>query len=228
MRPFLPPLSTFGPLRITAEPSTDHPAYAALLTDAPRTGWCPVLVTGAQHLTPPDDPAAAVRRIARTDPAELLGRAWPGTCRPGCGCRDPFGDRFPGLVAARPRRSDPVAVAAGYARRPGRTRLALVPATRPADVPAAAGWGGTRGADDAELGAVLRSWEDRFGARLVVMQPTTLWLSVAAPPRTEQECLGVAAEHVALCPGADGEDPRPLRMYAGALRGRPWWRFSWG
>ena len=105
----------------------------------------------------------------------------------------------------------------------------MVPVARPADVVAATGWLGAvnLGEDVAALSAVLRSWEDRFGAMLVAMDEATLWLSVAAPPRTDAQCLGIAAEHFAFCPDVDGEDPRPLRVYASTLRGRDHWRFWW-
>ena len=94
---------------------------------------------------------------------------------------------------------------------------------------AATGWTGAinLGENPAALSAVLRSWEDRFGALLVLMEAATLWLSVAAPPMTEAECLGIAAEHFTFCPDVDGEDPRPLRTYASTLRGRNSWRFWW-
>jgi len=55
----------------------------------------------------------------------------------------------------------------------------------------------------------------------------TLLLSVAAPPWTKEECLGVAAEHFAFCCDVDGEDPRPLRVYAQALSAARQWRFWW-
>jgi hypothetical protein len=109
------------------------------------------------------------------------------------------------------------------------SHLAVVPVSRPADVVAAVGWLGTVNyhRDVTGLAAVLRSWEDRFGAMLVRLDSATLWLSVAAPPRSERQCLSVAEEHFAFCPDVDGEDPRPLREYAATLAGRTVWRFWW-
>jgi hypothetical protein len=91
------------------------------------------------------------------------------------------------------------------------------------------GWRGAvnHHGDVTGLSAVVRSWEDRFGALLVRLDLATLWLSVAAPPWRERQCLGVAAEHFAFCWDVDGEDPRPLREYAAALAGRTAWRFWW-
>ncbi|MFJ9250737.1 DUF4253 domain-containing protein [Streptomyces sp. NPDC101776] len=81
-------------------------------------------------------------------------------------------------------------------------RLALVPARRSADIPAAIGWSGAANyeGDVARLCAVLRSWEDRFGIRVVALTFDQLVLSVAAPPTTRAEAEAVAAEHFAFCP----------------------------
>ncbi len=104
-----------------------------------------------------------------------------------------------------------------------------MPGTRPADAVAVLGWRGTgnRHDDVSGLAAVLRSWEERYGAVLVEIDFMTLWVSVAAPPRTPSECRAVAAEHFAFCPDVDSEDPRPLRLYASTLAGNPRWRFWW-
>lgn len=112
---------------------------------------------------------------------------------------------------------------------PGCAHLALAPVSRPADIPAVTGWSGMINLSDdlAGLCAVLRSWEERFGAFLVQMDRATLWLSVSKPSWSAAECLGVAAEHVAFCPDVDGEDPRPIRQYAQSLRGARRWRLWW-
>jgi Domain of unknown function (DUF4253) len=62
---------------------------------------------------------------------------------------------------------------------------------------------------------------------LIEIDFMALWVSVAAPPRTPQECRAVAAEHFAFCLDVDWEDPRPLDRYAADLAGRDWWRFWW-
>jgi hypothetical protein len=60
--------------------------------------------------------------------------------------------------------------------------LGLVPAARSADLAALIGWTGPANAFGlAELSAVLRSWEQRFGARVVALLDE-LYVSVAAPP----------------------------------------------
>lgn len=159
-------------------------------------------------------------------------RCWPSSGRDAVfhpDCLAPFGAAFPGLTTAPEPVDDPVtsAVVASHDHRPA--LLALAPVARPADVPAAAGWFGMINAwdDVAGLCAVLRSWEDRFGALLIRMDLATLELSVAAPPWTAEACLGVAAEHYAFCCGTYMENPGTLRDYARSLRGAREWRFWW-
>ncbi|CBG70977.1 conserved hypothetical protein [Streptomyces scabiei 87.22] len=110
-------------------------------------------------------------------------------------------------------------------------RIALVPARRSADIPAAIGWTGplNHENDVARLCAVLRSWEDRFGIRVVALAHAELVLSVAAPPTTEAEAEAVADEHFAFCPDNISQDTdnatRPA--YARTLLNAPLWSFWW-
>jgi Domain of unknown function (DUF4253) len=53
-----------------------------------------------------------------------------------------------------------------------------------------------------EVSAVLRSWEERFGAMVVGLGFATVTLLVTRPPRTDDDALRVAAEVAALCPDA--------------------------
>ena len=110
-------------------------------------------------------------------------------------------------------------------------RFALVPARRSADIPAAIGWSGplNHENDVARLCAVLRSWEDRFGIRVVALGFDTLTVSVARPPTTEAEALALAAEHFAFCPDNIHQSSLDsLEKYAAdALLGRETWSFWW-
>jgi hypothetical protein len=115
----------------------------------------------------------------------------------------PFSLGWPGLALAGEVRQDPDVAAGQYASSLGRTsRIVLVAAARGADVLTAAGWEGPLNHSNlmAPLSSVLRSWEDRFGARVVRMGFATLELSVAAPPMTAAHAQRVAAEHYAFCP----------------------------
>ncbi|MEU9858718.1 DUF4253 domain-containing protein [Streptomyces sp. NPDC047974] len=150
----------------------------------------------------------------------------------------PFAAGWPGLGPALPPRTDPDRAAAGLAgtlTAPGSwladARPALVRARRSADIPAAIGWTGPLNHEDdvARLSAVLRSWEDRFGARVVALTSDQLVVSVAAPPRTAEEAEAVAAEHFAFCPDVVTQgDHDTLRAYAReALVDAPAWSFWW-
>ena len=157
------------------------------------------------------------------DAEEVLVELWEQ-----CAADD---EEWPGLADAPAPFSDmaPDAVAAGIADSlldgSGTAltdfRLALVPARRSADIPAAIGWMGPANHenDTARLCAVLRSWEDRFGIRVVALDFDHLTVSVAAPPTTPAEAELLAAEHFAFCPDNDTQ--------ADDLLNQPVWRFWW-
>ncbi|MYW16204.1 DUF4253 domain-containing protein [Streptomyces sp. SID486] len=154
---------------------------------------------------------------------------------------EPFGADWPGLAPAGVQTADPETRAAQVAdavnRDPGtwaewieEPHLALVPARRSADIPAAIGWTGPLEyeGDVARICAVLRSWEDRFGVRVVALGPDTLVVSVAAPPTGLDDAEILAAEHYALCPDAVTQSgPGGLRTYAKELVGATSWSFWW-
>ncbi|MQA96580.1 MAG: DUF4253 domain-containing protein [Streptosporangiales bacterium] len=112
--------------------------------------------------------------------------------------------------------------------------LGLVAASRGADAPAVCGWPGAQRhtRDLPGLCAVLRSWEERFGARVVGLGHDSLDVAVARPPTTPSAALAVAAEHYAFCPGnlhpLDGRPAGPdLKCYALDLIHRRRWHFWW-
>ncbi|WP_432067267.1 DUF4253 domain-containing protein [Streptomyces sp. C10-9-1] len=125
------------------------------------------------------------------------------------GTAAPFDAPWPGLAPAAGPGDDPEALAAqtadtlagegSWLRDP---RLALVSAECNADIPAACGWSGSLSHEDdpGALSAVLRSWGERFGTRVVALGADRLVLSVAAPPTTAAHAEAVAAEHAAFCP----------------------------
>ncbi|WP_107489558.1 DUF4253 domain-containing protein, partial [Streptomyces sp. rh34] len=148
---------------------------------------------------------------------------------------------WPGLapVPAREAAEDPDTAAAGLAgvitADPdswlGGARMALVPARRSADIPAAIGWSGPMNHENdvARLCAVLRSWEDRYDARVVVLGFDTLIVSVGRPPATAEEARALAAEHYAFCPdNIDQSPPYDLDIYAEkAVLNQEVWSFWW-
>ncbi|GHH20494.1 hypothetical protein GCM10018780_66980 [Streptomyces lanatus] len=110
-------------------------------------------------------------------------------------------------------------------------RLALVPARRSADIPAAIGWSGPVNHEDdtGRLSAVLRSWEDRFGIRVVTLGFDTLLVSVGNPPTTLAEAEALAAEHLAFCPDNlwQSSDSTIAAYAENQLLNQPAWYFWW-
>jgi hypothetical protein len=102
--------------------------------------------------------------------------------------------------------------------------LALVQAEHPADIPAVMAWEAE--APNELLSAMLRSWEDRFGARVVAFEGATLHVSVARPPVTVADASLVAFEHVLL---GDDNHRGGLHFadYANSLIGDRHWQFWW-
>ncbi|MEJ2856879.1 MULTISPECIES: DUF4253 domain-containing protein [unclassified Saccharothrix] len=167
------------------------------------------------------------------DPAALLADWWAQYAEPAEPTTAPFGARWPGLAPAPDEVGEPDAVADGLAEHllseHRSMRLGLVATDRGADALTNVGWFGPANYtnDTAEISAVLRSWEDRFGARVVGVGFSTLLLSVAAPPTTPEAALAVAAEHFAFCPDNVWQGVSPLTAYAERLVGDHSWSFWW-
>ncbi|MFJ6782430.1 DUF4253 domain-containing protein [Streptomyces yangpuensis] len=157
--------------------------------------------------------------------AEIIapfGRDWPGLAVSG----PPDGPDGPDPEVAACELADDL-IERGWLPAP---RLALVPSRRGADVPTALGWGGPTNYenDTALISVVLRSWEDRFGARLVALGFDELHLSVAVPPATTARALPVAAEHFALSPDNVWQGSGSIRAYTEeAVTGSGHWSFWW-
>ncbi|MGW0337228.1 DUF4253 domain-containing protein [Streptomyces sp. NPDC003011] len=171
------------------------------------------------------------------DAEEVLSAFWDAYAAHGPGSGPAEAD-WPGLAPAGVLDADPDARAAEVAESllaDGSSlkapRCALVPARRSADIPAAIGWSGPCNYENdvARLCSVLRSWEDRFGIRVVALTFGRLTVSVAAPPATEAEAEALAAEHFAFCPDTVGRgDDTTLRAYAQRqLLHQPAWHFWW-
>ncbi|MBD2898377.1 hypothetical protein amrb99_73470 [Actinomadura sp. RB99] len=138
---------------------------------------------------------------------------WPGLASPGEGVED--ADEY-----AR--------VSAELGAEDAEFLLGLVPAARGADTLTVMGWSGpVNHCRTAEISAVVRSWEERFGARVVMVGFDVLGLSVAAPPRTMEHARAVAAEHEAFCPDNIWQGVGDMEEYAAGLVGRASWSFWW-
>ncbi len=232
----------------------EHTLWARLLADHPRSGYWPLLLgpdddegrpwtagdVWFDGFTSPDD----------HEPAALLRSWWQRTTNPAAvtvGFDEPlevdltdlapFGRDWPGGPAPTPPyRIDPEerasAVAYGFLADSPATRLGLVTAASGADALTAAGWQGpvNHVGDTAQISAVVRDWERRYGARVVALDGiATLVLSVAAPPVDREQALRVAAEHFAFCPDTiwQGPDGTTLGSYADKLVAAEFWVFWW-
>jgi hypothetical protein len=152
----------------------------------------------------------------------------------------PFGLEFPGLAAA-PAVNPPSGFGRRFAKASDPTddrsilaslrsrRIGLVAANRPGDVITALGWlGGTNMHPDPVLmSAVLRSWEDRWAARVVEIGFDTLTLTVGIPPRDRQPALALAAEHFAFCPDNIWQGSGTIVAYAESIQQSRTWSFWW-
>jgi uncharacterized protein DUF4253 len=154
--------------------------------------------------------------------------------------RTPFTWQFPGLAAAQSHGLDWDQLQLELSVLPP-ARLGLVVARRPADVLAIVGWLTFDGylehaslpqdsiSPAAWIGAVLRSWEDRFGARLLNVGPgAELRLLVSRPPADQEAALRVAAEHYAFANECDGcGSVSSVANITASILGAPIWQFWW-
>ncbi|MGZ4616009.1 MAG: DUF4253 domain-containing protein [Actinomycetes bacterium] len=185
-------------------------AWCALVEQFPATGLWPLLLHSLYDGSgrPWDNgelepvPEAGIDAL---DPRQVLESGWYGWLvpvgnpwPPGTGPLAPFGPEFPGLAPSQPPSEEvPVAFTDGSAH------LGLVSCRRPADAVAVAGWlGAINVTGAAQVSAVLRSWEDRFGAMVAGLGFATITLLVSRPPTSDDDALRVAAEVAALCPDA--------------------------
>ncbi|MEU6480789.1 DUF4253 domain-containing protein [Streptomyces sp. NPDC047017] len=202
--------------------------WAALGTPAARVGLLPVLIElGGERVGPEDWELMPGETTypGDHDAEDVLAEYWED-------CAGEEDGPWPGLAGGLPPAAAPDTRAAEVADSLAGGRpwlkdphLALVPARRSADIPAAIGWSGPLNHDNdvARLCAVLRSWEDRFGIRVVALGFDHLTVSVAAPPGTYAEAEAVAAEHLAFCPDAADD----LAECARGLVGERTWHFWW-
>jgi hypothetical protein len=144
-------------------------------------------------------------------------------------------DTWPGLAPAAPDIPDPELAARYMVTKiypdlsQGQDYIGLVPARRSADIPAVMGWlGATNHIDPGTLSAVLRTWEDRFGVRVIGMTGATLYVSVAAPPAALEQATHVALEHLLVCPDNIYQSSAEIfPRYVTRLPGIPFWPFWW-
>ncbi|MEU8244962.1 DUF4253 domain-containing protein [Nonomuraea sp. NPDC048916] len=219
---------------------SDEPAtgaeWARFRGEHPRSGLWPVLLDESTQSwsigqVVPDDAAQIDHFTAEGFMAEVWQEWVTQMPSDALDELDPYGAICPGLAPPGVPVADPGAVADWHAEQlAGRgLPLGLVAAHRGADALAVMGWQGALHHNEwmVPLAAVVRSWEDRFGARVVCVGFNTLELSVAAPPVKPEHALHVAAEHWAFCPDNVVQGPGDLQGYAEEIAGGHTWSFWW-
>lgn len=218
-------------------------AWARLAEDATTTGLQPFLLSGLDggtarpwdngEFSEPEDTAS----IGGTDVAQLLEAWWDGQVPGEDECEQdeelramlaPFGQRFPGLAPAVDQELDAELTRRALRQYTRDARIGLVPASRPADVLPRLGWDGAcNSRTSAEIAAVLGSWEDRFGARLLEVGFADIRLLVSRPPQSLEAAQPIAAEHFAFCDEAARMGLCGVSEIAPALVNNPFWDFWW-
>jgi hypothetical protein len=231
----LPRGSRCGPFWSTDAGVPDAFALSRKLASVfPSTGLWPVVWTWPGE--EPDHYVYGGGNPARADSLSadtLLRRSWqtdssagpfPGLAHaeldPGAATVDPFDKTIEESLTEPPP--------------PGGWMVLLVPANRPADAISVLHMQTTEWFSDYAVTAVLRSWEERFGAVLCAMSPGGVELAVAAPPRDEEQARRLAAEQAAFAPEDDGTDDldalarqlRSNRIIRGLTSAR-YWAFGW-
>jgi hypothetical protein len=206
--------------------------WSRLRGEHPRSGLWPVLLEeDVQPWSAGQIAPDSVEEIDHYTAGGFMAEAWADLIEGREEELAPFGATCPGPAPAGTLVADPGVVADWYAGVVAErvTSLGLAAVRRSADAIVAIGWQGALHHNEwsVPLAAVVRSWEDRFGARVVGMGFNTLDLSVAAPPTTRAHALHVAAEHWTFCPDSILQGPGTLEDYAAQIIGKHAWSFWW-
>ncbi len=240
---------------VTREPVPEAGRAWAALSDArPDTGLVPFLADHLPRyparpwdteeiFDDPAEPAELARAVGRLDADKVLESWWNGKTHE-AGTQEgvdedpefaeyiesviaPFSRRFPGIAHSL---STPLTIAETdeiLGSLPPH-RIGLVPASRPADVLPLIGWSLPNRPVRAMLQAtaVMRSWEDRFGARLLRVGFGEFSV-LASWPRSKAHAERIAAEHYAFCDECAGRGLTEVRSIAEYLLTSPVWTFWW-
>ena len=215
--------------------------WAALSAAREQTGLVPFLLGGLYgeprrpwdtgEFEPPSDPSES----DQIDAAEVLADRWDGEmdsdeepeeAEEWAEIIAPFGSQFPGLAPPEHTTLSPDRLDAVLGALPT-ARIGLVPASRPADVLPLIGWTASDQSDALPIAAVVRSWEDRFGARLLRVGFAEFSLLVDRPPRDFEHAQRIAAEHLAFCDECAGKGLADIASITSSLMESPIWTFWW-
>lgn len=107
-------------------------------------------------------------------------------------------------------------------------QIVLIPTQHGWQVPCYLKLGGWNACPFADLqSAVLRDWEQRYGAQLIVVGPDTLELTVERPPTTREEALKLAEEQYYFCSDIVDQGVGTIENLAAALLNGKTWFFWW-
>jgi hypothetical protein len=223
---------------VTTEPVADAGlAWSALSDVQQQTGLVPILLASGEEsedhffYSPAD-----VSQLDDLDAADVLAGLWDGRMPSEddedddhwAEIRRPFSRQFPGLAPHEDTKLSMAQLHEALRSLPA-APIALVPAARPADVLPTVGWlASDQLQTQLPVAAILRSWEARFGARLLAVGPgAQIRLLVERPPRTAEAAQAIAAEHFAFCDECAGQGLRDIPRITASLVNAPTWTFWW-
>jgi len=216
--------------------------WAALSAAHPDTGLVPFLLGIL-----PGDPArpwdtgefsipAYPAQPGHAGAAEVLADRWDGEMPSDeevdedddewAAMRAPFSRQFPGLAPAGDTPLSPRQLDQTLGSLPA-ARIGLVQATRPPDVLPLIGWTPSDQSDALPVATIVRSWEDRFGARLLEVGFAQISLLAGRPPRSTGHAQRIAAEHFAFCDECAGQGLSDIPHITASLMQTPIWTFWW-
>jgi Domain of unknown function (DUF4253) len=228
---------------VTTQPVPDAGMVWSDLSDVhDQTGLVPFLLAGLPGA--PERPwdtrdfaePADVAWLGHMDAAELLEERWDDQMPSEyedqdddelTAMRAPFSRQFPGLAPAEVQHLSQEQRQQVLSALPP-ARIGLVVARRPADVLPLVGLPMTDQFDNAlPVAAVLRSWEDRFGAKLLQVGFADIWLLAERPPHIVEDAQLLAAEIFAFCDEYGGNGLHDIPRITAALMSSPIWTFWW-
>jgi hypothetical protein len=181
--------------------------------------------------------------LERIDAAQLLAGLWHDQFEPETddeygeddaedeelnAMRAPFSADFPGLAPAQDQPLTAQHINQILGSLPPAC-IGLAAATRPADVLPLIGWqGAVNGFGGAlPIATVLRSWERRFGAKLLEVGFAEISLLAYRPPRTTEVAQLLAAEQFAFCDECAGQGLHDIKAITDHLLDAAVWTCWW-
>ncbi len=181
-----------------------------LAAQFPRTGLWPILWAGQG-----ESPDGYFRRVTDPDAAARVDVMATLSAD-----NDEVKRLAPGSGSVARTDADPFA----GVHAPASAVIMLVPVNRPADVLSVlGGLIDTEYYTDTQLAAVARSWEERFGAVPVTLEPGGLVMHVQAPPRDPDDAALLAHELRVFAP----DEPYALGTLTSMIMHGDPWAFSW-